>query len=314
MCPLYEKDLRSRLAKIKSNVASSVPRRKRGNESSSKGTLQTSILVRLRKLEELNKTYVDRIKDQSFQIESLNDEIATLKACATERGAAETIEELKENNRQMKTQIEEMTRFLEGQGLDWIGYGSDESNTVVVPTDPTAKGLLRALETLNDAVGTQKLRDDGSGFDSISIVPITVYRDGMFLFRGPFRSYEDDSTIDFVRQCVRGFVPSEFADDHPNGVRFDVTDRRDVRYAETNDGRNRTKMTKLQFIRRLPKHTVTPSGRILNVREKVAKRTQIDTKEPAPISRDARRADILRALDRRHGSTATRLEKETPVV
>ena len=63
-------------------------------------------------------------------------------------------------------------------------------------------------------------------------IPLVVYRDGIFLRRGPFRSFSGRHTQAFINDVMDGYYPSEFKDAHPDGVVFRLTDRRSTLYAE----------------------------------------------------------------------------------
>ena len=63
-------------------------------------------------------------------------------------------------------------------------------------------------------------------------LPLVVYRDGIFLRRGPFRSFSGRHTQAFINDIMDGYYPSEFKDAYPDGVVFRLADRRATLYAE----------------------------------------------------------------------------------
>ena len=57
-------------------------------------------------------------------------------------------------------------------------------------------------------------------------LPLTLYEDGLFLRRGPFRGFGGAHTQAFVRDVCDGYFPSEFRAEFPEGVVLRLTDRR----------------------------------------------------------------------------------------
>ncbi len=59
-------------------------------------------------------------------------------------------------------------------------------------------------------------------------VPLTLYRNGLVLFGGPFRPYSDPSTLQVLSDLSDGYFPSELQSTYPQGVPLDITDKREV--------------------------------------------------------------------------------------
>jgi len=268
-------------------------------------------------MEQERELLLKTIDQQKEEIARLGTDIKVLRASASKDTATEAL--VKENER-MKLTLAEMKRFLAEQGLDWIGNEVKKRDTFSdgVEEEIDFSALMLGLERVNDNVGTQRacLSDARNGhFAEIESVPLTIYKDGIFLWRGPFRPFSEKSKFasKFVRECVAGFVPQEFRARYPNGVRFEVTDRRDTLFAKRGSeprSFGASKMTKLQFLRRLPRKTVLSSGRVLDLRSKFSKpaghereaprRTDEQKKGASNLeSRKERRALITAALDRR---------------
>ncbi|KAH0571453.1 SEP domain-containing protein [Spironucleus salmonicida] len=49
-------------------------------------------------------------------------------------------------------------------------------------------------------------------------IPVIFYKDGIYIKRGPFRSFQLESAREFVKDISDGFVPSELRDQYPDGV------------------------------------------------------------------------------------------------
>ena len=49
-------------------------------------------------------------------------------------------------------------------------------------------------------------------------IPLTLYANGIIMFRGPFRPFTDHSTQLCVRDLMDGYFPSELQSRYPDGV------------------------------------------------------------------------------------------------
>ena len=54
-------------------------------------------------------------------------------------------------------------------------------------------------------------------------VPVRFYPNGIFVRRGPFRSYQMDSACQFVRDIIAGFLPAEWQKEFPEGVQIQAS-------------------------------------------------------------------------------------------
>jgi hypothetical protein len=59
-------------------------------------------------------------------------------------------------------------------------------------------------------------------------LPLSLYKDGILIRRGPFRAFTDINTQSFVRDVLDGYFPAEYREEYPDGVVFDVADKRDL--------------------------------------------------------------------------------------
>lgn len=59
---------------------------------------------------------------------------------------------------------------------------------------------------------------------------MTLFKNGLALFSGPFRPYSDPSTQDFVRDLMDGYFPSELQSQYPDGFPIALNDQRDVMF------------------------------------------------------------------------------------
>ena len=51
---------------------------------------------------------------------------------------------------------------------------------------------------------------------------LTLYANGILMFRGPFRPYSDLETQNCMLDLLDGYFPTELQNRYPDGVPFDV--------------------------------------------------------------------------------------------
>lgn len=51
---------------------------------------------------------------------------------------------------------------------------------------------------------------------------LKFYKNGMIVQDGPLRSYNDPTTLSFLRDILDGYFPSELQEAYPEGVPFKV--------------------------------------------------------------------------------------------
>lgn len=59
---------------------------------------------------------------------------------------------------------------------------------------------------------------------------LTLYSNGIVMFSGPFRPFDDHMTQDLVKDILDGYFPSELQGRFPEGVPFKVTSNFDLLY------------------------------------------------------------------------------------
>ena len=122
----------------------------------------------------------------------------------------------------------------------------------IAPADAASSGpssmdpskLLRALSALSDAVARVQtdagirnpagVRGVGAATTrgAPSAIPVTVFSDGLMLFRGPFRAYENAAASSFATAVLGGQIPYELKQAYPNGVTFRLFDQCASTYAQ----------------------------------------------------------------------------------
>uniref|UniRef100_A0A096MBK6 UBX domain-containing protein 11 n=1 Tax=Poecilia formosa TaxID=48698 RepID=A0A096MBK6_POEFO len=150
--------------------------------------------------------------------------------------------ELKKRCQVLQNKVQEMENFLGDYGLIWVG-DEDSSNSEDSPQN-TNSGLspdrgfqmnfdlvLLRIRELNVLAGEGEsfVQATGTGAKLAKKDPIQLrlYRNGIVMFDGPFRSYQEHSTQQCMQDLMDGYFPSELQQRFPDGVPFEVHDRRD---------------------------------------------------------------------------------------
>uniref|UniRef100_A0A8C4T0V1 UBX domain-containing protein 11 n=1 Tax=Erpetoichthys calabaricus TaxID=27687 RepID=A0A8C4T0V1_ERPCA len=103
-------------------------------------------------------------------------------------------------------------------------------------------------------------------------IPLTLYKNGILMFNGPFRSYEDSSTQQCMQDLMDGYFPSELQRRFPDGVPIKVLLKTDPVLKE------RPKLSMEQFLKKLPK-TIIKEGKVIDIRGSVQQNLQGTSKE-----------------------------------
>ncbi|KAM3829569.1 UBX domain-containing protein 11 [Vipera latastei] len=286
--------------------------------------LMTSMMQKIASLEQKVRSQAQAIQEKNQKIRELEEQIKTLQK-RTEKTSSRTnrVEELEMLCLQLQRQVWEMERFLNDYGLIWVGEDPDslrDLESLEEEESPTSRTfwkpgeaimsetpinfdlILKNLKDLNvlagEGISQIKHTTGGARLKPLDSVPITFYQNGIVMFNGPFRSYEDPSTQRCLQDILDGFFPSELQRRYPNGVPFQVTDKRDVFFRERKlpgyfpgfgqaVGRSKPsgvketseisadgpKLTMEQFLNKLPKSLVR-DGQVIDIREDLKKTLQ----------------------------------------
>jgi UBX domain-containing protein 11 len=63
-------------------------------------------------------------------------------------------------------------------------------------------------------------------------IKLTMYKNGLMLYDGPFRSFAEGITRKFCIDLMDGYYPSELQEKYPEGVKFDLVDKRDIYFSD----------------------------------------------------------------------------------
>ncbi|CAF0951823.1 unnamed protein product [Didymodactylos carnosus] len=207
-------------------------------------------------------------------------------------------------------------------------WNPDESvlpQSLPIPIDYNA--IIESIRELNVLAGESETRFNNNNKDTHNIktlkrvdpVDLTLYANGIFLFNGPFRSFNDLLTKQFIKDLTDGYFPSELQTRYPDGVPFRVNDRREIYYKDKqqrafqgeghvlDDGRivpsiekppemilpngakvetqdNRPKVSVERFLNRLPQ-SVIKNGNVIDIRNDIKEQiygnqqNQVDTSD-----------------------------------
>ncbi|KAH0631192.1 hypothetical protein JD844_005404 [Phrynosoma platyrhinos] len=304
----------------------SVPSCSNGTSSKSEAApsdmeLMTSMMQKIASLEQKVKHQAQAIQHRDKKIKELEEEIKIVQKGKDKASLSSRTKELEELCLELQYQIWEMERFLNDYGLIWVGEGTDsgeEMESSKEERNHPAKGfwkpgdailsrtpinfdlIFENLKDLNvlagDGMSQIEHTSGGARLRQLDSIPLTFYQNGIVMFNGPFRSYEEPSTQQCLRDIMDGYFPSELQRRYPNGVPFQVTDKRDVFFQERKlpesfpglgqvighskpSGIKETqelpgpKLTLDQFLNKLPR-SVIRDGNVIDIRGEIKKTLQ----------------------------------------
>jgi len=186
-------------------------------------------------------------KDQ--EVVRLRAELAEVRAAgkAASGGASAAAEEsasLRRERDALRRQVADMESFLNDYGLVWVGGGEEEASQGGGKHERAYSGFDLALDFGVLAARVQELNALAGGdgakravtrggvtrLEDAEHVPVTVWRDGFMLWRGPFRAAPSAEAQSFLRDVLDGFFPSELKGAYPDGVLLRLVDRTEEAY------------------------------------------------------------------------------------
>ena len=105
-------------------------------------------------------------------------------------------------------------------------------------------------------------------------IKLVFYRNGLMIKRGPFRSIDSKPYRVFVTDIMDGYFPSEYREEYPDGVIFDLLDKHSVDYKAGGDEDIKNQMSASNFLARLPK-TIVKNGEIIDVRADIKSKLKL---------------------------------------
>ncbi|XP_075120544.1 UBX domain-containing protein 11 [Leptodactylus fuscus] len=242
----------------------------------------------------------NQLKDQ--EIAALEQKIKKLQIRRIDYPQGEKqVHEVEKKCKELQKKVNDMEQFLSDYGLIWVGdEGSSNDFQQETPQgsseqsgysfQPDFDRVLENLQDLNvlggDGVSHIEYKERAARLKLPEPVPLTLYKNGIIMFQGPFRSYQESSTQQCLRDIMDGYFPSELQARFPDGVTFQVTDMRNIMFRErrpwdqfpgtghsvgcAEENPNETseipgsRHSIQQFLNRLPK-SVIQGGRVMDI-------------------------------------------------
>ncbi|XP_033879933.1 UBX domain-containing protein 11-like [Acipenser ruthenus] len=238
------------------------------HKSSTKGSspndfeLMSTMMQKLTQLEQRAVTQAQDIKQKDKKIAVLEEKLKILQKSkeGTSTEPSKT-EELERTCLQLQNQVWEMEQFLNDYGMVWIGdkrerrdvYPQEEderrekahnsSQHLWQPGRSVVKDfrmdfnlVQKNIRDLNVLAGEGeahvKHTVGGARLERHAPIPLTLFQNGILMFNGPFRSYEEPTTQQCMQDIMDGYFPTELQNRFPDGVPFQLSDKRDVVFRE----------------------------------------------------------------------------------
>ncbi|XP_038567752.1 UBX domain-containing protein 11 isoform X2 [Micropterus salmoides] len=258
--------------------------------------LMSAMIQRVTLLEKTVKSQAQEIERKDKRISVLEEKLRLLKE--SEKVLSHDLsgrDSLERRCQQLEKQVCEMESFLNDYGLMWVGdVESSDSAEVEQPGlwNPDASVVrnfhmnfdlvLQRIKELNVLAGDGecfiKSTATGAQLAKKDTIRLSLYSNGIVMFDGPFRSYQEHSTQECMQDLMDGYFPSELQERFPDGVPFEVHDRRDEEFifrlpwntfpgeGQATCGEKGKKLSTNQFLKRLPK-VVVKAGRVIDIRD-----------------------------------------------
>ncbi|XP_062254873.1 UBX domain-containing protein 11 isoform X3 [Platichthys flesus] len=268
--------------------------------------LMSAMMQRVTLLEKQVRGQAQELEHKDKKISVLEEKLRDQKESERGRDPVERgRDDLEIMCQELQNQVHEMESFLKDYGLTWVG--DRESSDLAECTQTHSPGtsgvrdfhmnfnlVLQRIKELNILAGEGEsyVRSTATGAQLAQKDPVhlRLYSNGIAMFDGPFRSYREQSTQQCMQDLMDGYFPSELQDRFPDGVPFQIHDRRDEEFifrspwdrfpgsgqavcGEKDDSSNVAssetqgkKLTTDQFLSRMPK-VVVKAGRVIDIRE-----------------------------------------------
>ncbi|XP_057259545.1 LOW QUALITY PROTEIN: UBX domain-containing protein 11 [Pezoporus wallicus] len=217
--------------------------------------LHSSPMQKIILLEQKIAEQAQEIQLKDRRIAELEEKMKTLQK-EEDPSDSFTTEELEIRCLQLQLQVWQMEQFLSDYGLIWVGERPEELEDVELLKDEELPGrsfwkpgeavvpqhhidfdlLLEKVKDLNllagEGISHIEHKPGGARLRQPEPLPLTLYQNGIVMFNGPFRPYEDPSTQQCLQDIMDGYFPSELQMRYPDGIPLQVTDRRDMVFQE----------------------------------------------------------------------------------
>ncbi|XP_061632477.1 UBX domain-containing protein 11 [Phyllopteryx taeniolatus] len=260
--------------------------------------LMSSMAQRLTLLERMVTSQKEEIARKDNVISLLREKLKAKED--SESGHVESCSHLEGRCKQLQHQVDDMESFLNDYGLIWVGdkklsnAPQQTSTSVVRDFRMDFDLVVQMIKELNVLAGEPFVRSTPTGAQLARNDPVQLklYSNGIVMFNGPFRSYQENSTQQCMQDLMEGYFPSELQGRFPDGVPFEVHDRREEEFVlrapcDKFPGKGQAVREKKeecsikvslqfpgkrlrtnQFLNRLPK-VMVKAGRVIDIRDSV---------------------------------------------
>ncbi|XP_072573055.1 UBX domain-containing protein 11 isoform X2 [Paramormyrops kingsleyae] len=225
--------------------------------------LMSTMMQKLGQLEHKLRSQAMEIQHKEKKISVLEEKLKLLQSPKEEASEPNRLQDLERTCLSLQEQVWEMERFLNDYGMIWVGSRQERelesreedrgdcqaglcAATIWRPGTTVTRNfcvnfdlVLQSIRDLNILAGEGECRVEittGGGHLTrkalVPSVPLTLYKNGILVFEGPFRSFQEPSTQQIIMDLMDGYFPSEMQERFPDGVTFQVTDRREVVFKE----------------------------------------------------------------------------------
>ncbi|XP_059194372.1 UBX domain-containing protein 11 [Centropristis striata] len=275
--------------------------------------LMSAMMQRVCLLEKKVKSQAQEIEHKDKKIKVLEEKQRLLKESESNHDLSDR-DDLEGRCQKLQNQILEMESFLNDYGMIWVGDEESRDSAESEQPRSSERGLwqpdesvvrrfhinfdlvLQRIEELNILAGDGECfiqsTAKGARLAKKDPIQLSLYRNGIVMFDGPFRSYQEQSTQRCMQDLMVGYFPSELQERFPDGVPFEVHDRRDEDFIsrlpwnkfpgegqavrEEKDESSNAVSSQLpgkkpstdQFLNRLP-NVVVKAGRVIDIRDSV---------------------------------------------
>ncbi|XP_077577014.1 UBX domain-containing protein 11 isoform X1 [Stigmatopora nigra] len=200
--------------------------------------LMSSMMQRLTLLERQVTSQKDEMARKDHAISVLKEKLKSLEDL--ENGHVEICSHLERRCKELQHQVDDMERFLNDYGLIWVGDNKPTNGTQETGIDSSLDGnfhinfdlVIQTIKELNILAGEPFVQSTPTGAQLARNDPVQLklYSNGIVMFDGPFRSYQENSTQQCMQDLMEGYFPSELQSRFPDGVPFEVHDRRNEEF------------------------------------------------------------------------------------
>ncbi|KAM9353454.1 UBX domain-containing protein 11 [Symphorus nematophorus] len=197
--------------------------------------LMSAMMQRITLLEKTVRSQAQEIDRKDKMILALEEKLRPLKESESRTHDQSGRDNLERKCQQLQNQVSEMESFLNDYGLIWVGDGESSDSAENEQSHHMNFDLvLQRIRELNILAGEGEcfVQSTATGAHLAKKDPIqlSLYSNGIVMFDGPFRSYQEDSTQRCMQDLMDGYFPSELQERFPDGVPFEVHDRRDEEF------------------------------------------------------------------------------------